>query len=110
MLVSCDESADMRFSQTTNNENIINNEFFGFIYAPYISYLAAGGAQAGGLIKLCGGMTVGDYDIQAIHSYIGCYPDKMPNELANMAGGGSMAGGKLTGTTKSWKIEIGGYR
>ena len=109
MLVSCDESAEMRFSQTLDNKDIANNEFFGFIYAPYVSYLAAGGAQAGGLIKLCGGMTVGDYDIQAIHAYIGCYPDKMPNELAGLAGGGSMAGGKLPGTTKSWKVEIGGY-
>ena len=109
MLVSCDESAEMRFSQTLDNQGINNNEFFGFIYAPYVSYLAGGGAQAGGLIKLCGGMTVGDYDIQAIHAYIGCYPDKMPNELAGLAGGGTMAGGKLPGTTKSWKVEIGGY-
>lgn len=110
MLVSCDESADMRFSQTTKNQDIVNNEFFGFIYTPYVSYYAAGGAQAGGLIKLCGGMTVGDYDIRAIHAYIGCYPDKMPNDLANLSGGGSMNGGKLSGTTKTWKIDLGGYR
>lgn len=109
MLVSCDESAEIRFSHTTKDENIVNNEFFGFIYAPYMSYLAAKGAQAGGLIKLCGGMTVGDYDIQAIHAYIGCYPDKMPTELAGMDGGGVMAGNKLEGAAKSWKISIGGY-
>ncbi|MDE6729001.1 MAG: hypothetical protein K2J80_13860 [Oscillospiraceae bacterium] len=110
MLVSCDESAEMRFSKLGDGSSVQSNTFYGFIYAPYMSYLAAKAAQAGGVIKLCGGMTVGDYDIQAIDSFIGCYPDKMPNELANMAGGGSMAGGKLTGTTKSWKIEIGGYR
>lgn len=109
MLVSCDESAEMRFSTLKNGNSISNNTFFGFIYAPYMSYLASGGSQAGGLLKLCGGMTVGDYDIQAINAYIGCYPDKMPNEIAGMAGGGSMAGGKLTGTTKNWKIVIGGY-
>lgn len=109
MLVSCDESAEMRFSQTLNGSGISHNTFFGFLYAPYVSYLASGGATAGGLLKLCGGMTVGDYDIKAINAYIGCYPDKMPNELSGMAGGGSMAGGKLGGTTKSWKIEIGGY-
>lgn len=110
MLVSCDESADMRFSVTTDNVEIVNNEFFGFIYTPYVSYYAAGTTQAGGLIKLCGGMTVGDYDIRAIHAYIGCYPDHMPNELAGMAGGGSMAGGKLKGTTKTWKIGDGEFR
>lgn len=110
MYVSCDESAEMYFSQTTDGRDITNNTLFGFIYAPYMSYLASSTTQAGGLCKLCGGLTVGDYDIRAIYSFIGCYPDKMPNELAGMAGGGSMAGGKLTGTTKSWKIEIGGYR
>lgn len=108
MLVSCDESADMRFSQTTKDQDIINNEFFGFIYTPYVSYYAAGGAQAGGLIKLCGGMTVGDYDIRAIHAYIGCYPDKMPNDLAGLAGGGKVPE-KLKGTTKTWKIDLGGF-
>lgn len=110
MLVSCDESADMRFSQTTKDKDIVNNEFFGFIYTPYVSYYAAGGAQAGGLIKLCGGMTVGDYDIRAIHAYIGCYPDHMPNDLAGMALGGVMPGEKLGGTTKTWKIDLGGFR
>ena len=109
MLVSCDESAEMRFSLLSDGGNSSFNTLFGFIYAPYMSYLAAGGQQAGGLLKLCGGMTVGDYDIQAVNGYIGCYPDKMPNELAGMAGGGSMAGGKLTGTSKSWKVAIGGY-
>lgn len=109
MLVSCDESAEMRFSKLKSGFTVSNNSFFGFIYAPYMSYLAAKAAQAGGVIKLVGGMTVGDYDIQAIDSFIGCYPDKMPNELAGMAGGGTMSGGKLTGTSKSWKIKIGGY-
>lgn len=109
MYVSCDESAEMMFSRTTDDKEILNNTLYGFIYAPYLSYLASKSAQAGGVIKLCGGLTVGDYDIQAIHSYIGCYPDKMPNELAGMAGGGEMPD-KLAGTTKSWKITIGGYR
>lgn len=71
--------------------------------------MAQGDNNGGGYVRLCGGLTVGDYDLAGFESYIGCYPDKMPNEIAGMAGGGSMAGGKLGGTTKSWKIEIGGY-
>lgn len=108
MLVSCDESAEMRFSKTTDNEDITCNSFFGFVYAPYMSFLSAKGAQAGGMIKLCGGMTVGDYDLESTHVYVGCYPDRMPNEIAGMEGGGVMSG-PLQGTTKSWKITIGGY-
>ncbi len=109
MLVSCDEAAEMRFSHTTDDEEIICNSFFGFVYAPYMSFLAGKGSQAGGMIKLCGGMTVGDYDIQATHVYVGCYPDHMPNELAAM-GGGEMPGTALKGVTKTWKIDLGGYR
>ena len=107
MLVSCDESAEMRFSKMKNGTQITNNCIFGFIYAPYMSYLAAGGAQAGGLIKLVGGMTVGDYDIQAINAYIGCYPDKMPMDLAGLGIGKN--NGKIKGTSKSWKVVVGGY-
>lgn len=103
MLVSCEESAEMRFSVLKDGSNATNNTLFGFIYAPYMSYLAAGGAQAGGLLKLCGGMTVADYDIQAINAYIGCYPDKMPNDLGGMSG-------SLAGTAKGWKVVVGGYR
>lgn len=109
MIVSCDESVDMRFARTANGSGLEDSAFFGFIYAPYMSYMAQGDNNGGGYVRLCGGLTVGDYDLAGFESYIGCYPDKMPNEIAGMAGGGSMAGGKLGGTTKSWKIEIGGY-
>lgn len=109
MIVSCDESAEMLFSKTKDGNDIVDNSFYGFIYAPYMSYMSAGANNGEGALKLCGGMTVGDYDLQSIDAYIGCYPDKMPNELSGMAGGGSMSGGKLGGTTKSWKITIGGY-
>ena len=111
MLVSCEESADMRFSvQKYTGATIRNNAMFGFIYAPYMSYLSADGGEQGGTLRLFGGLTVGDYDLNGMYSYVGCYPDKMPQELAGMPGGGSMSGGALTGTGKSWKFEIGGYR
>lgn len=111
MLVSCEESAEMLFSQMKDGSSITSNSFFGFVYAPYMSFLARGGS-GGGFLKICGGMTVGDYEFDSTHSYMGCYPDRMPNQLAAMEGGvgGSMAGGKLTGATKNWKIVVGGYR
>ena len=108
MVVSCEESAEMLFSKMKDGTSIASNSFFGFVYAPYMSFLASGGS-IGGFVKICGGMTVADYDFNSTHGYIGCYPDKMPNEIAGMEGGGSMAGGKLKGTSKNWKIEIGGY-
>lgn len=109
MLVSCDESAEMLFSKSKDGTTISYNHFFGFIYAPYMTYLSSKSAAGAITVKLCGGMTVGDYTLQSDDTYIGCYPDHMPNELAGMAGGGSMAGGKLSGVTKNWKITLGGY-
>lgn len=116
MLVSCDESAEILFSSLKlppNNpwesNEIVFNSFFGFVYAPYMSFLASGGS-GGGFMKFCGGMTVGDYDFQSTHAYIGCYPDKMPNQLAGLAGGGTMSGEELEGASKSWKVQIGGYK
>lgn len=110
MVVSCEESAEMRFAGLKDGTKFKNSPFFGFIYAPYMSYIANGEDSGEGFIRLCGGMTVGDYELSGFNSFIGCYPDKMPNEIAGMTGGGSMSGGKLSGTTKSWKITVGGYK
>lgn len=109
MLVSCDESAEMRFSNTSDGAQVDYNDFFGFIYAPYMTYLCSMGQDGAGTVKLCGGMTVGDYSLASADAFVGCYPDHMPNELAGMEGGGSIAGGKLKGVTKNWKITLGGY-
>lgn len=108
MLVSCDESIDINFARDRYNTYLNYAAFCGFVYAPYLSFMADGEDAGGGKLRLCGGMTVGDYTLNGFESYIGCYPDKMPNEIAAL-GGGSMAGGKLEGTAKSWKIRPGGY-
>ena len=114
MLVSCEESADMLFSTRKSGtydweKTISSNSFFGFVYAPYITFHGEGGA-IGKTVKIFGGMTVSDYNFDSTHAYISCYPDKMPNQIAAMEGGigGNMSGGPLAGASKSWKIEFGG--
>lgn len=107
MLVSCEEGSDMRFTIMKDDTPIKYNSFFGFIYAPYVSYRANATYNLGGAIGLIGGMTVSDYDMKAIQSYTGCYPDKMPMDMAGLGIGS--AGGPLQGASKSWKVEVGGY-
>lgn len=108
-LETCSESTDIRFSTAINGTSIIENGFYGYIYAPYITYKGEG--NSGTLCaRFCGGLIVSDYVFNDNYPVIACYPEKMPNELAKLDGGGSMAGGKLGGTIKSWKIDIGGYR
>ncbi len=108
-LVSCDESADMRFAKAANGTEISKNALFGFVYAPYMTYRAAGGNNTG-FVKLCGGLIVGDYDIKGTNSYLGLYPEKMPDVLSGLTGGGDMSGGPISSSTRTWKISIGGYR
>lgn len=102
-IVSCEESAEMRFAQAVGGESITFNRLFGFIYAPYIMYKASGGNNAG-VIKLCGGMIVSDYDIMGVNSYMGCYPEMMPKQLAGIGGG--VIVGNLGGAVKSWKLKL----
>ena len=105
-LVSCDEGADFRFAKSASGGDISKNTLFGFIYAPYMTYKAAGGNNTG-FIKLCGGLVVSDYDINGTNSFFGCYPEKMPSQTAGMAGGGTIT--VIPSTTRSWKVTIGGY-
>lgn len=104
-LVSCDENADMRFAKAVDQSSIDHNMFFGFVYAPYITFKAKGGSLMG-VVKLCGGLTVSDYNIEGIDSYIGCYPEMMPQKIAALGGGNYDVGTGLSSTTKTWRIEF----
>lgn len=75
---------------------------FGFIYAPYMMFQAADGE--GETLKLCGGMIVSDYNINAADAYVGCYPEMMPKQLADLGGG--VITSNLSGAVKSWKLQL----
>lgn len=104
-LKSCAESANIRLSIKDNGDDILQNSFFGYIYAPYMTFKASAYADAtgGNMVRLFGGMTVSDYVIDDCMSMVGCWPDHMPNDLMSdeckkdpMQGLGN----------KSWKIDI----
>jgi len=107
-LVSIDESADIRVAMSDKEDggtlDTMNTPFFGFIYAPYMMYQAYNSTQNAGMVKLCGGMIVSDYNIESDNSYIGCYPEMMPKQLAGIGGG--TINGNLGGSTKSWKLNL----
>ncbi len=102
-LVSCDESANIRLSVMENGSNIIQNSFFGYVYAPYMTFKAYGNNAGGGMVRLLGGMTVSDYIIDDSMSMIACWPDKMPEELM----GEDCRKDKLHGiASNGWKISL----
>lgn len=101
-LVSCDESAEIYVSDFINSdgdeESIKDNRFFGFIYAPYMTYRGMGTSGSG--TRFCGGMVVSDYVLKDSYEYINCYPTYMPEQL-----GATM--GKLAHADKGWKVVLG---
>lgn len=104
-LVSVEESADIRFSITKSGELVGQNTFFGYIYAPYMTFKGYGSNQGGGEIRFFGGATVSDFIFQDAMSFVTCWPEKLPEELMSE----SCRANKLTGTPKNWKISLGSY-
>ncbi len=104
-LVSVEESADIRFAITKKGELVGQNTFFGYIYAPYMTFKGYGSNQGGGEIRFFGGATVSDFIFQDSMSFVTCWPERLPEELMSE----SCRANKLTGTPKDWKISLGSY-
>lgn len=102
-LVSCDESSEIRMALMKNDEDksIIENSFFGYIYAPYMTFKAQG-TSAGGSVRYLGGMTVSDYIFSDSSVTIGCWPERMPSEIAGKDGMGTLT----PIATKRWKVDL----
>lgn len=105
-LVSCDESASIRISTKLNNSAVIQNAFFGYIYAPYMTFKSYGENAGGGFIRFCGGMTVSDYVIATNMAFLSCWPERLPTELM----GQECFDNQLNGiASRGWKITLGSH-
>lgn len=104
-LVSVEESADIRLSITKKGETIIQNAFFGFIYAPYMTFKGYGSNTGGGYIRFFGGATVSDFIFQDSMSFVTCWPEKIPEDLMSATSRAE----RLSGAPKNWKISLGSY-
>ncbi len=79
-LVSCSESAEFRFGRGIDDESsVVQSCFAGFIYAPYMSYLANASANGNYLMHM-GGMVVSDYKFMSDNSFLACWPSVYPPE------------------------------
>ena len=104
-LVSSEESADIRMSSTIGGDAVSHNQFFGYIYAPYMTFKAYGEGSGGGVLRFFGGATISDMILQSNNAYITCWPEKLPEELMSAENKQNV----LTGTSKDWKISLGSY-
>lgn len=75
-IVSMSESANFRISVKDHNDELIEqNTFFGFFYAPYMTYIDNSGKGRTGL-KHTGGMIVSDYIMSGDNKYVFARPDR----------------------------------
>lgn len=108
-LVSCDENADIRLSSRAastaegSTDTFIQNSFFGYVYAPYLTFKAGPSNSGGGMVRMLGGLTVSDYIIDDSYSLLSCWPDKMPEELMSEESLATPLGGVAS---KNWKITL----
>lgn len=106
-LVSCDENADIRLSSRAaadadkDAEVFIQNGFFGYVYAPYVTFRAGPSNSGGGMVRFLGGLTVSDYIIDDSYSLLACFPDRLPDEV--MGENSEVVEGVVS---SGWKITL----
>ena len=99
-LSSCSESAQIVLANPQVMGSATNNVFFGYIYAPYMTYID--NAMGGGL-KNCGGLVVSDYVLSGYYTYVYAKPDL---ELVEVTGEGlKMEGLVVPAANRDWRIH-----
>lgn len=79
-LVSCDENADIRLSNTKDGSSVIGDNYFGFVYAPYMTYSAMTFVNSAGF-RMAGGLIVSDFVLSDYYAYLYIKPEINYTEL-----------------------------
>lgn len=95
-VVSCDVNADIQFGIKKANpeESLQANIFFGYVYAPYMTFVSIGD---GGSMKSVGGLIVSDVQINGNVEFLFAQPE---DSISHMAGSGSSLS---AATKKTWR-------
>lgn len=77
-LVSCSENAQIFFgkSELGSSDNVLESAYFGYIYAPYMTFVVdGGGEQKAGALRSMGGIVVSDLVVASQYAYLYAQPD-----------------------------------
>lgn len=77
-LVVCSPQSDIEF---TWPDTKTYSNFWGYIYAPYVTLSFNGKVSSGETLTFVGGIAVADFKMSGFNTYVGIYPDKLPSEL-----------------------------
>ncbi|MGN0649607.1 MAG: hypothetical protein ACI4KM_04155 [Oscillospiraceae bacterium] len=98
MLISSDESAQIRLSFFDDGTCVGDNTYWGWIYAPYMTYMAKPKGDGSGGSRIVGGIIVSDYISDDYFSFSYCRPDE---GVSDALGDNLESTGTVTGFT--WK-------
>lgn len=83
-LVSCSESADIQIGclkyPLGGKVGVNENVYYGYVYAPYMTYMDKSDGKGGGL-KSTGGIIVSDYIMAGYYEYVYAKPDQSIEEI-----------------------------
>ncbi len=83
-LVSCSESADIQIGclkyPLGGKVGVNENVYYGYVYAPYMTYMDKSDGNGGGL-KSAGGIIVSDYIMAGYYEYVYAKPDQSIEEI-----------------------------
>ena len=79
-VISVLENADIQFGcKKADNTSIMENVYFGYVYAPYMSYISIG---SGGGLKTVGGIVVSDMALSGSYEYIFAQPERSISQIS----------------------------
>lgn len=97
-LVSSTESSTISFCKG-KSLSVKQNTYFGYIYAPYMTYMDTKDVGGDEGMKIFGGLIVSDYILAGTHEYVQCYPDRSLKDIM-----GNQAAGDGTKVNKTWRV------
>lgn len=84
---SCSESADIQFGVGSDGKGLQNNLFFGYVYAPYMTYVDLScGENTGGGVRMVGGLIVSDYVISGYYEFVYARPSMSVDSIGITTG------------------------
>lgn len=97
-VISSKESADIQFG----GDNVMNNAYYGYVYAPYMTYVDKG---SGGGVKIVGGLIVSDYVITGYYRYVHCLPTMPISDIMLKCGVQFTTDNALqAGGSRAWRV------
>lgn len=101
-IASISQNAEINLGKTTKYDNYDSCIFFGYIYAPYMTFYIDGNGGSNDSARQVGGLVVSDIVLSMDTNFVFCQPDV---SIPGMAGNNWSSLGSMA--DKSWRLSYG---